>query len=69
MDNKFGCELARQLQRGLGNRYFVQPTLPLDIKLRLERLRLVELIGACQSAAVGGRANISGSDHQAECSA
>lgn len=42
----FTHELVRRMQPALQGRYSVQDAVPLEIKLQLERLRLMELIRA-----------------------
>lgn len=42
----FTDELVRRMRPVLKGEYGVQSAVPLEIKLRLERLRLMEIIGA-----------------------
>ena len=46
MSKTFAAELMRRLAPDLRGELPVQPILPLEIKLHLERLRLMELIRA-----------------------
>ena len=46
MNRSFADELVAGMKRSLQRRYAAQGVVPLDIKLRLERLRLVEIIRA-----------------------
>lgn len=44
MNNEFTDELLRRLRPTLQRSHVVHGALPLEIKLRLERLRLIEII-------------------------
>ena len=44
MEQKYASELVRRLSPELKGEFAVQPLLPLEIKLHLERLKLMELI-------------------------
>jgi hypothetical protein len=46
MDEAFATELVRRIAPELRGEFAVQPILPLEIKLHLERLKLMELIRA-----------------------
>ena len=46
MDVPFTQEFVRRMQPALQGRYSVHDALPLEMKLQLERLRLMELIRA-----------------------
>lgn len=46
MNQTYATELFRRLAPTLKDEYVVQPLVPLEIKLHLERLKLTELIRA-----------------------
>jgi hypothetical protein len=46
MNETFAAELVRRVAPELRGEFAVQPILPLEIKLHLERLKLMELIRA-----------------------
>lgn len=48
MNQTYASELVRRLAPDLQAGLVVQPLLPLHIKLQLERLRLIELIGGAR---------------------
>jgi hypothetical protein len=50
MNRTYATELVRRLAPELKQELTVQPILPLQIKLHLERLRLMELIRAANEA-------------------
>jgi hypothetical protein len=50
MNHTFAAELVRRLAPDLKDELSVQPILPLQIKLHLERLKLMELIRATSEA-------------------
>ena len=50
MNQTFATELVRRLASDLKDELSVQPILPLQIKLHLERLKLTELIRATSGA-------------------
>ena len=50
MDQKYALELVRRIAPQLIGEIAVQPLLPLEIKLHLERLKLVELIHSTSEA-------------------
>ena len=51
MAARFGSELIRSVKPRLKAELIVQPTLSLEIKLRLEQLRLAELLCSGESQA------------------
>jgi hypothetical protein len=50
MNQTYAIELVRRLAPALKDELAVQPILPLQIKLHLERLKLMELIRATSDA-------------------
>jgi hypothetical protein len=50
MTYQFTSELVRRMKPALQNKYDLPGPLPLDIKLRLERLKLAELISQSADA-------------------
>jgi len=50
MDDRTARELVRAFAPKLQNEFYLDPFVPLDIKLRLERLRLREMLDAMRCA-------------------
>jgi hypothetical protein len=60
------CEVAQAVAKQLGREFHLEPSIPLEMKLKIEQLRLAELVAEAerQHAASGPLARVAqGSQH------